>query len=87
MNSPGHTRFIVLCITVMAMAATSFGGYLILKGFQQGELLCQMGSNGLSGLVGFLGGKVMSQPTTPSGALATEVTNPPSQPVPTTETR
>ncbi len=40
------------------MVATTAGAYLLLKGFQQGELLAQMGSNGLSGLVGFLGGKM-----------------------------
>lgn len=58
MNPPNHTRTIVLCITALSMAATGLGSYLLLKGFQSGELLAQMGSNGLSGLVGFLGGKM-----------------------------
>lgn len=56
----GHTRFIVACITLLALIATGCGSYLLLKGFQSGELLAQMGSNGLAGLVGFLGGKAMA---------------------------
>lgn len=66
MNPPNHTKFIVLCITGLAMAATLVGSYLLLKGFQSGELLAQMGSNGLSGLVGFLGGKMSSHSDKPA---------------------
>lgn len=86
MNPNNHTRFIVLCITGLAMMATGAGAYLLLKGFQQGELLAQMGSNGLSGLVGFLGGKMASEVKTGTGgAIQTEVVNRQENPVPTTE--
>lgn len=81
MNPPNHTRFIVLCITILAMVATGGGTYLILKGFQQGELLAQMGSNGLSGLVGFLGGKMASSLDKP------HVVDPNSVQITTTETK
>lgn len=86
MNPPSHTRFIVGCITLLSMAAVGTGAYLLLKGFQSGELLAQMASSGLSGLVGFLGGKMSSSPTTPSGAIAVENTNTTNNPVNTHET-
>lgn len=60
MNPPNHTRFIVGSITLLSAAAIGCGTYLLLKGYQSGELLAQMASSGLSGLIGFLGGKMAS---------------------------
>lgn len=83
-----NTRLIVLCITFLCVISVASGAYLLLKGFQSGELLAQMASSGLSGLVGFLGGRAASSaPTTPSGALAAEITNTNENRVPVTETK
>lgn len=58
MNPPNHTKFIVGAITLLSVLAIASGAWLLLKGFQSGELLAQMASSGLSGLIGFLGGKM-----------------------------
>lgn len=61
MNQRTHTRFIVGCITLLSILAIALGSYLLLKGYQSGELLAQMASSGLSGLIGFLGGKMATE--------------------------
>jgi hypothetical protein len=76
-----HTRFIVICITLLSGMAIGAGTYLLVSGYQSGELLAQMASSGLAGLVGFLGGKMatdkpaVSNPTTVE-TLVTETKSP-----------
>ena len=61
MNREDHTNFIVGCITLLSIVAMALGFHLLLRGFQSGELLVTNGGvAGLSGLVGFLGGKMTS---------------------------
>jgi hypothetical protein len=61
MSGNNHTIFIVGCITFLSGVAMGLGFYLLLKGFQSGELLVTNGGvAGLSGLIGFLGGKMTS---------------------------
>lgn len=53
-----HTRFIVACIAVLSAIAMGLGFYLLLRGYQSGELLITNGGvGGISGLIGYLGGK------------------------------
>lgn len=59
-----HTRFIIACITFLSAIAMGLGFWLLLKGYQSGELLVTNGGvGGISGLIGFLGGKSMDKPT------------------------
>lgn len=60
-TNPSHTRFIVGCITAITIVCIGCGFWLLLKGFQSGEILITSGGcSGLSGLIGFLGGKMSS---------------------------
>ena len=62
-----YVRFIVICITLLGSLSIAAGSYLILKGYQSGELLIANGGiAAISGLVGMLGvGKPSSH--TPNG--------------------
>ena len=76
MNPPEHhTRYIVGRIFWLSTMAMLLGAFLLTVGYQSGELLVQIGSSGLSGLVGFLGGKMantagqaQSEPRSSEGA-------------------
>jgi hypothetical protein len=73
-----HTRFIICCITLLSMMAVGAGTYLLVSGYQSGELLAQMASSGLSGLVGFLGGKMAADKPgvhNPDAVITTELKN------------
>lgn len=80
---PSHTRFIIGCITLLAMTCALCGGWLLWKGFAGGGELVMTVNTAIAGMVGFLANqsKATPPPTTPSGAIATEVTNLPSNPV------
>lgn len=69
MNPVSHTRFIVGCITVLSTIPIVLGYMLLDHGYQAGELLVTNGGvGGISGLVGFLGGKaVMDKPSVNAG--------------------
>lgn len=76
-----HTRFIVGCITALSAIAMGLGFWLLKLGYQSGELLVTNGGvGGISGLVGFLGGKaVMDKAAVTIGNDAT-ITTPPAPP-------
>lgn len=62
MNGVSHTRFIIGSITFLSFVAMVLGFWLLLKGYQSGELLVTNGGvGGISGLIGFLGGKSMPE--------------------------
>ena len=64
MKSCGQTTFIILCISCLSLVSMLLGAYLLLKGFQSGELLVTNGGvAGLSGLIGYLGGNKQQQQT------------------------
>lgn len=87
MNSAGATKFIVLCITILGLVSFVIGGLLVWKGFQGGELIAGGGSSAVTGLIGFLGGKMMTPAGTSGDPVKTQVTNTATDAVPTTETK
>jgi hypothetical protein len=54
MNPTSETKFIVGCITLISLVCAVIGGFLLLKGFQSGELLVGIAGSGGGGLVGML---------------------------------
>jgi hypothetical protein len=79
-----HVRFIIGCITLLALASALCGAFLLWKGYNGGGELVMTVNTAIAGMVGFLG-QQKPPPTTTSGAIATEVTNPPTKPVETHE--
>lgn len=82
MNPTNHVRFIIGCITLLATLSALAGAWLLWKGFAGGGELVMTVNTAIAGMIGFLSNR---QPQTASGALATEVTNPPARPVETHE--
>lgn len=81
-TAPNHTRFIIGCITLLSSEAIVAGYHLLSLGYQSGELLVTSGGvAGISGLVGFLGGRMSTdRPAAPNitGNVSGDVnTNPP----------
>lgn len=72
----GHTRLIVSVIGVLSAGALALGAWLIVRGYQTGELLIQTGGSGVTGLLGFLGGKAMGMAMQPPPDI-TVTGNPP----------
>jgi len=60
MNKDTHTPLIVICITVITIVFGVLGAWLIVKGYQSGEMLTTIAGSGLGGLCGFLGGKQLA---------------------------
>lgn len=59
-----HTALIVKWVGFLSSLAMVLGAVLLYKGYQSGELLVTSGGvAGISGLVGFLGGKLVQKPT------------------------
>ncbi|MEP6671705.1 MAG: hypothetical protein ABJF10_21270 [Chthoniobacter sp.] len=54
MNPPNHLRFIVACLTAIALASAVAGGWLLFKGYQSGELFVGIVSTVAGGLVGMI---------------------------------
>lgn len=75
MNPPAHTKFIVGCITLLSGVFGGCGFYLILRGYQAGELYATTGGMGLSGLIGFLGGKMAANASSTSSTQSGDITN------------
>lgn len=48
-------------ITIISIVSLIVGGLLMWKGFQGAEIALTIASSGLSGLVGFIGGKMASK--------------------------
>ncbi len=80
-NQNNHVRFTVACISLLTIVCAVCATYLLSKGYQGGELLAGTASTGVAGLIGML--SMRTAPTTQSGAVATEVTNPQNNPVQT----
>lgn len=79
MNPPpyaDHTRFIVGCILIIVLVCLGCGTYLFISGYQSGELMIGIASAG----AGSLGTMVAMRRQNNQ----TEITNSPSNPVPTT---
>lgn len=82
MTPQTHVRFIIGCITLLALASALCGAFLLWKGYNGGGELVMTVNTAIAGMVGFLG-QQKPLPTTPSGAIATDVTNSPERPVET----
>lgn len=86
MNQPNnHVRFIIGCITLIAMTGCICGAWLLWKGFAGGGELVMTVNTAIAGMIGFLSNQPKPPTTTPSGALAAEITNTPKDPVKTEE--
>lgn len=84
MTPQNHVRFIIGCITILALTSAMAGAWLLWKGFTGGGELVMTVNTAIAGMIGFLSNRQPS-PQTASGAVATEVLNPPSNPVETHE--
>lgn len=83
MNTQGHTKFIVFCVSILSGGCIAAGSWLIYKGYQTGELLIQTAASGVGGLLGVLGiGKMSNQQpdinvtTTPPAVSVTQPEKP-----------
>lgn len=83
MTPQNHVRFVIGCITLLAMVSSIAGAFLLWKGFAGGEALVMTVNTAIAGMIGFLSNRQTPPPTTSSGAVATEVVNTPQNPVPT----
>lgn len=84
MTPPNHIRFIISCLTLLALSSMGCGTYLLMTGYQSGELFVGIATGITGGIVGMISMRGGSgTPTTQSGAIATEITNQPGNPVPT----
>lgn len=54
----------IVCITVISIVALLVGAGLMFRGYQGGEIAMTIASSGLSGLVGFIGGKMTAKAST-----------------------
>ncbi len=62
-TSPSQVSLVVLCVTLLATEAAVGGIFLHIKGFPQGAGLTFLSLNtAISGLIGFLGGRVTATP-------------------------
>lgn len=79
-----HIRFVVGNLTFLALVSIGCGTYLLASGYQSGELYVGVATAVTGYIGGVITGRAMAAPhppTTPSGAIATEVTNPATNPV------
>lgn len=83
---PSQLRFALAILGVIAILCIASGTFLLVSGYQSGELFVGIAGSIAGAIAGMLSmNRATTPPTTPSGAIATEVTN--TQPVPVTETR
>ncbi len=61
-----HTALVVICITFLAFTATVEGSYLLWKGFAGGGELVMTLNTAISGLIGFLGGRISNSAQQPA---------------------
>lgn len=80
---PSHTKFVVVCVTVLASQAALTGAFLLWKGFAGGGELVITLNTAISGLIGFLGGKGTTQPPTTPPDIT--ISGPPSPKVEVTQ--
>lgn len=78
-------KFIIGCITALAMVSALCGGFLLWKGYAGGGELVMTVNTAIAGMIGFLSNRPAPRPGDPPTPV--NITNPPSDPVPTTETR
>ncbi len=78
-----HLRFIVGMLTLMALVFGGIGGYLLLKGFQSGELFVGIVGSISGGIVGMISMRNSGSPPPPDQPVKTEVVNTTANPVPT----
>jgi hypothetical protein len=87
MTNANITKFIVACITFLGVVSALVGGALVWKGYEGGTLIAGGAGSAISGLIGFLGGKMQGTPAgTIADPVATTTTNTSANPVPVTET-
>lgn len=60
-----HVKFIVGCVTILALFCASVGGFLLWKGYAGGELLCAQVGTAIGGLLTMLSQKPQ-QPQPPT---------------------
>lgn len=54
MTPPTHLRFIIGCLTALAVIAMAAGAYLLVKGYQSGELFVTIAGSIAGGIVGMI---------------------------------
>lgn len=66
MNPPDHTRFVVGCVTAIAIITAICGAWLLWKGFAGGGECIMTANTAVGGLIGFLSsrGRQVSPPST-----------------------
>lgn len=74
-----HIALVVICITILASMSAAGGMWLTWKGFQGGTELIVTLNTGISGLIGFLGGRGSS-----GIQDKVKISNSPDNPVPVT---
>lgn len=74
-TQPNHTRFVIGCITLLAMTSALCGGWLLWKGFAGGGELIMTVNSAVAGMIGFL-----SNQRQPTGNAAPESQNPETNP-------
>lgn len=84
---PSQLRFALTVLAIIAILCICAGTYLLVTGYQSGELFVGIVGSIAGAIAGMLSMQRATPPkTTESGAIATEVTNQPSNPLPVTET-
>lgn len=87
MTPQNHVRFIIGCITALAMVSALCGAWLLWKGFAGGGELVMTVNTAIAGMIGFLSNRQPNQPGPGDPPAPVTVTNPASNPVPTSETK
>lgn len=79
-------HFALAVLGIIAILCVAAGAFLLWKGYQSGELFVGIVGSIAGAIAGMLSMRAPQPPTTASGALATEVTNSTTNPLPVTET-
>jgi hypothetical protein len=79
-DQPDHTPLVVVCITIVTLVFGILGAWLIIKGFQAGEILTTTAGTGLGGLCGLVGSKMLTRPNTVSTQTGDINASPTTQP-------
>lgn len=62
MTPQNHVRFVIGCITMLAMVSALCGGFLLWKGFAGGGELVMTVNSAVAGMIGFLSNRPVPPP-------------------------